>query len=66
MNDREYIGKRIAQIRKKRGLSQLELSELSGIGRAHIVRIEQGKYSTGIDTLFKISNALKVNLDFIA
>lgn len=65
MNDRERIGKRIAEIRKAKGLSQAKLAELSGIDLGHIARIELGKYSTGIDVLTKIANALGYVLDFV-
>lgn len=65
MNDRERIGKQIAEIRKEKGISQAKLSELTGIGSGHIARIELGKYSTGIDTLSKIAEALGYKIDFI-
>lgn len=65
MNDRERIGKQIAEIRKEKGISQAKLSELTGIGSGHIARIELGKYSTGIDTLSKIAEALEYKIDFI-
>ncbi|MCZ2505101.1 helix-turn-helix domain-containing protein [Bacteroides fragilis] len=64
MNERERIGKRIAEIRKTKGLSQAKLSELTGIAPGNIARIETGKYSTGIDILSKIANALGYKLDF--
>lgn len=54
MNDRERIGKRISAIRKKKGISQAKLSDLTGIAPGNIARIELGKYSTGIDILSKI------------
>lgn len=65
MNDRERIGKRIAELRKKKGLSQVRLAELSGIDSGHIARIELGKYSTGIDILARIGKALNCRIDFI-
>ena len=64
-NERERIGKRIAELRKKKGISQAKLSELTGIGSGHIARIELGKYSTGVDLLSKIANALDYKLDFV-
>ncbi len=65
MNDRERIGKRIAELRKEKGLSQIGLSELTGIASGNIARIEKGKYSTGIDLLGKIGDALGYELDFV-
>lgn len=65
MNERERIGKRIAEIRKSKGLSQAKLAELTNIAPGNIARIETGKYSTGIDLLSKIADALGYKLDFI-
>lgn len=65
MNDRERIGKRIAEIRKSKGISQSKLCSLTGIGSGHIARIESGKYSTGIDVLSKIATALDCRLDIV-
>ena len=39
MNERERIGKRIADLRKRRGLSQAKLAELAGVDPGHIARI---------------------------
>lgn len=64
-SERERIGKRIAEIRKEKGLTQRELAELAEVGYGHLARIETGKYSTGIDLLCKIANALGYRLDFI-
>jgi len=65
MNERERIGKRIAELRSEKGLSQAKLAELSGVGYSHIARIEKGYYSVGIDVLAKIAGALGVELDFV-
>lgn len=65
MNDRERIGKRIAEIRKSKGVSQAKLSGLTGIAPGNIARIEMGRYSTGIDLLSKIADALGYKLDFL-
>lgn len=65
MNERERIGKRISELRKSKGLSQAKLAELTGIAPGNIARIETGKYSTGIDLLSKIANAMGYMLDFI-
>lgn len=65
MNDRERIGKRIAQLRMEAGISQYKLAELTGLVPGNIARIETGKYSTGIDILSKIGDALGYQLDFV-
>lgn len=65
MNDRERIGKRIAELRQSKQLSQVKLAELTGIAPGNIARIELGKYSTGIDLLSKIGDALGCKIDFV-
>ena len=58
MNNREYIGKRIAEIRQAKGLSIRQLAEASGVSFANIYKIENGKYNVSIDILGKICEAL--------
>lgn len=65
MNDRERIGARIAELRKQKGLSQSELSELTGYTQSNIARIEGGKYSVGIDVLSKVAEALGAKVEII-
>ena len=62
---REYIGKRIAELRKERELSQVDLALKTGLDKGHIARIELGRYSVGLDTLQKIANALNVKIELI-
>lgn len=64
-NERDRIGRRIAETRKEKGLSQMQLSELTGITSKNIANIEAGKYNTEIDTLAKIAKALNCKIDFI-
>ena len=62
---REYIGKRIAELRKERKLSQVDLAIKTGLDKGHIARIELGRYSVGVDTLQKIADALEVKIEII-
>lgn len=62
MNNREYIGKRIAEIRKAKGMSIRQLADASGVNFANIYKIENGKYNVSIDILNKICLALGVEL----
>ena len=63
---RKRIGERIRQLRSERGISQVELAEKAGLIQPHIVRIEQGRYSVGLDTLQAIAKALGCTVDIIA
>ncbi|RHO68241.1 XRE family transcriptional regulator [Parabacteroides sp. AF48-14] len=65
MNERERIGKRIADIRKETGISQAKLAEMSGLDQGHIARIELGKYNVGIDTLSKIAEVFHKKVDIV-
>ena len=65
INHKIRIGKRIAELRKERGLSQTRLAQLTGFDRGYIAKIELGTFDIGIENLTKISNALGVMIDFI-
>ena len=65
INHKVRIGKRIAELRKERGLSQAKLSQLANIDSANIGKIELGKYNPGLETLCKIADAMGVTLDFL-
>lgn len=58
---------KIKEIRKKKRLSQEELSEISGVSRATISSLEARKdVITKIDTLQKLADALNVKVsDFL-
>ena len=62
---RSEVGNRIAEIRKKKGLTQRELAEKSGIHYSNIAKIEMGRYSVGIDILHKVLNALNCEVKII-
>lgn len=65
MNERERIGQKIAQLRTERGLTQTTLAEKAGLNQSNIWRIENGKYSVGIDILAKIAEALEAKVDIV-
>ena len=62
---RRRMGERIRQLRSERGISQVELAERAGLAQPHIVRIEQGRYSVGLDTLQAIAKALGCTVDMV-
>lgn len=64
-DERLRIGRRIAEIRKEKGMTQTQLAELCGLQQAHIARIENGKYSVGLDTLAQIADAMEARIDII-
>ena len=59
-NIKNLLGKRIKEIRKKRGYTQEKLAELAGIEIPSLSNIENGKNYPNNDTLEKISDALSI------
>lgn len=56
--ERTRIGNSIRQIREERSIEAQDLAKLAGIDAANLSRIENGRYSVGIDILSKIAAAL--------
>ena len=69
MNDRdkerERIGNRIKELRKEQDLDAKALAQRVGIDAGNLSRIEQGKFSVGLDILNKIASALNMRVDFV-
>lgn len=57
------IGKKIMELRKKRGLSQEELSEMIGVARQTISKWELGETSPDIKQSKELSKIFNVSLD---
>ena len=58
----DLIGQRIHDFRKQRRMSQEELALSSDIHPAYLGRVERGEKCPTVQTLFKISQGLKVPL----
>jgi len=56
------FGKRVAEVRKSRGVTQQELAENIGMSVVAIAYIETGKRWARLGTLNKIANSLKVKV----
>ncbi|UKJ09211.1 helix-turn-helix domain-containing protein [Solitalea lacus] len=56
------IGKRIAYLRNKKGLSQPELGHLCNKDKQSINRLEQGNINPSVFQLLQITNALGISL----
>ena len=59
-----FVGRRIADLRKYRGLSQEELSKLVGVSRTTIVSWETGKSGVDVTALSKLTKALQAKADY--
>lgn len=58
----KQLGKNIARLRTKKGLSQSELATAANIEKATLGHIELGTRNPTVKTLYKISKALGVSL----
>ena len=61
MTIEEAFGIVIRRLRKERGLSQDELSNMSSLDRGFISQIERGKQQPTLLTMFGLASALKVS-----
>lgn len=63
--ERVRIGQRIKELRESKKMEARDLALLAGIDAANLSRIEQGKYSTGVDILSRICVILDAHLDLV-
>jgi len=57
------LGKRLAALRKERGLTQQGLGEVAGVHMMQIHRYESGTSQPSVDVLKKLARALRVSSD---
>lgn len=60
------IGKKIRELRKEKDVSREQLSEMTGISRSHIEKIETGARRPGIDAYCRILDALNAGIVIIS
>ena len=54
------LGRRVAELREVRGLTQDALSELLEIDPSHLRRIEAGRLNIGVRMIVRLTNALEL------
>jgi len=59
---RQFLGQRVRELRKQRGLSQEGLGSQSSLSGKFIGEVERGEKSISIDSLYKVSVSLGVPL----
>lgn len=62
MDVKELIGNRIKELRKKKGLSQEQLSEKAEITPNYLSRVERGTENPTLNMLIRLANALEVEM----
>ena len=58
MEQKETLGKRIARLRKEKGLTQEQLAEKIGTKKSFISRVEKGRTDIQLSTLVKLFSGL--------
>ena len=59
---RAVLGKRIRDLRRKRGWRQIDLAVHAELSKTHLCDIETGKREIGLEALKRIADALEVSL----
>jgi transcriptional regulator with XRE-family HTH domain len=59
------IGERIREIRKEKGLTQIEFSKILGITQDKLSKYENGRVGVPIEIILKISDEFKISLDWL-
>lgn len=63
--ERERIGARIRELRKEKNIEAKMLAQFANIDAANLSRIEQGRYSVGLDILSKIAFVLGAKIELV-
>lgn len=56
------VGRRVAEIRAERGLTQEQLAERAGVLPKYIQRIEWGRENLSIESLVNLANLLRTDV----
>ena len=62
MNELEYLAKKIAEIRVKRGLTQEKLAEMISYSTNHIAKLEAARTKPSFDLLVRIAKAVDIQM----
>ena len=60
--NRTFLGQRLKEARKKKGLTQQQLGELTELSDKYISRIETGKADMSLDCFVALINTLEILL----
>lgn len=64
MDLKKHIGKKIKDLRARRGMNQDELAEILGTTKQTVSRYEKGDRQANQDILFQLSKVFNVDVDF--
>jgi HTH-type transcriptional regulator / antitoxin HipB len=60
------LGNYIRALRKKSGLTQIQLAEMVGVGKSVIYDLEKGKETVQLSTLVKILSGLNIKVKLLS
>lgn len=63
--EKHVLGKRINQLRKKKGITSERLAEICEVNPVHIRKVESGGSLPSLPLFLKICNALGTSADFL-
>jgi len=63
MNELKQFGEKVRELRTKKGLSQEELAELSGLHRTYISSLELSKRNVSLVNIHALAKALGISPD---
>jgi transcriptional regulator with XRE-family HTH domain len=56
------VGKKIQELRKKKGFTQDQFAAHAGVNRTHLYRLESGRQSITLRTLKIVADALEIRI----
>jgi transcriptional regulator with XRE-family HTH domain len=59
------LGRKIRLLRSKRGWTQQQLADMTGIGRVHVSELENGKREAGLRMLEKLAATFEMTVSEI-
>ena len=57
---KKAFGNALREVRKRRGLSQLDVSTASDLDRAYLSELERGLKNPSLETIFRLADAMGV------
>lgn len=63
MNINEFVGSKIKEYRKKKGMNQTELGKKLGVKQNTVAGYEKGEWEVSYDNLFKLAEIFEISID---
>jgi len=56
------LGRKLRLLRSKRGWTQQQLADMTGIGRVHVSELENGKREAGLKILERLASSFEMSI----